>query len=68
MVIWIGNKLKKLKKFDFVNIGNHSHSHDYLINFDFKDFEKDIEKSIKIFNQKLGYNPNFFLIHLENGI
>ena len=53
-------QIKEIEKFDFVNIGNHSHSHDYLINFDFKDFEKDIEKSIKIFNQKLGYNPKFF--------
>ena len=50
----------EIAKEDFVTIGNHSHSHEYLINFSQKDFEKDIEKSIKIFNEKLGYNPIFF--------
>ena len=34
------NEIKEIEKFDFVTIGNHSHSHDYLINFSFDEFEK----------------------------
>ena len=41
-------------------IGNHSHSHEYLINYKFQDFKKDIDKSIEIFKDKLGYNPIYF--------
>ncbi len=41
-------------------IGNHSHSHEYLIDYNFQDFKKDIDKSIAIFNEKLGYNPEYF--------
>tara|TARA_B100000963_G_scaffold359875_1_gene388586 strand:+ start:3306 stop:4364 length:1059 start_codon:yes stop_codon:yes gene_type:complete len=50
----------EIAKEDFVTIGNHSHSHEYLIKFSQEDFEKDIKKSIKIFKEKLGYNPSFF--------
>ncbi len=53
-------QIKEIEKFDFVSIGNHSHSHDYLINFSFDNFKKDIEKSIQIFRENLGYNPIFF--------
>ena len=41
-------------------IGNHSHSHEYLVDLDEDEINKDIEKSIKIFKNKLGYNPIFF--------
>ncbi len=54
------NKIKNIEQYDFVTIGNHSHSHDYLVNFSFNEFERDIIKSIEIFNSKLGYNPIFF--------
>ncbi len=54
------NKIKDIEQYDFVTIGNHSHSHDYLVNFSFNEFERDIIKSIEIFNSKLGYNPIFF--------
>ncbi len=53
-------QIKEIEKYNFVSIGNHSHSHDYLINFSFDDFKKDIRKSIKIFENNLGYNPIFF--------
>ncbi len=53
-------QIKLIEKYDFVSIGNHSHSHDYLINFSFDEFEKDIKKSIEIFKNNLGYNPIFF--------
>ncbi len=50
----------KISKEDFVYIGNHSHSHEYLIKYKFEDFKKDIDQSIEIFEKKLSYNPNFF--------
>ena len=53
-------EIKEIEKYDFVTIGNHSHSHDYLVNFSYDEFKKDIEKSIKIFQDNLGYNPKFF--------
>ena len=63
----VGNKgymswsqIKEVEKESFAYIGNHSHSHDYLTKFTFQKFVEDIEKSIKIFNDKLGYNPSFF--------
>ncbi len=54
------NQIREIEKENFVFIGNHSHSHEYLTNYDFKDFKKDIDQSIKIFEDKLGYNPYFF--------
>lgn len=53
-------QIKEIEKEDFAFIGNHSHSHDYLIDFDFEDFKKDINLSIDIFSKKLGYNPIYF--------
>ncbi len=54
------DEIIRLSKEDFVVIGNHSHSHEYLIKYKFEDFKKDIDKSIEIFKRKLNYNPNFF--------
>ena len=54
------DQVKEIEKEDFAFIGNHSHSHEYLISYQFNDFKKDINQSIKIFNEKLGYNPIFF--------
>ncbi len=53
-------QIKEIERYEFVFIGNHSHSHDYLINFSFEEFKQDIKKSIEIFKTNLGYNPNFF--------
>ena len=53
-------QIKEVEKENFAFIGNHSHSHEYLLDFSFTDFKKDIDNSIKIFNEKLGYNPIFF--------
>ncbi len=50
----------EISKEDFVYIGNHSHSHEYLVKYKFEDFKKDIDQSIEIFKKKLNYNPNFF--------
>tara|TARA_B100000579_G_scaffold410818_1_gene401091 strand:- start:858 stop:1847 length:990 start_codon:yes stop_codon:yes gene_type:complete len=54
------DQIKEIEKEDFVTIGNHSHSHEYLVDLDFKNFKDDINKSIKIFKDKLGYNPIYF--------
>ena len=62
------DEIKEIEKYDFVTIGNHSHSHDYLVNFSFDEFKEDINKSIAIFKSNLGYNPIFFHTHLGNGI
>ena len=53
-------QIKEIEKKDFVYLGNHSHTHGYLVDFTFDDFKKDINKSIKIFKEKIGYNPIFF--------
>ncbi len=54
------DEIREIEKEDFVFLGNHSHSHEYLINYNFIDFKKDIDKSIKIFKKNIGYNPIFF--------
>ena len=54
------NEIKEIEKEKFAYIGNHSHSHDYLVDFNEQKFLKDIDKSIEIFKDKLGYNPIFF--------
>ena len=53
-------QIKEIEKEKFAYIGNHSHTHEYLIKFSFTDFKDDINKSIEIFNENLGYNPIFF--------
>ena len=54
------NQIKEVENEKFAFIGNHSHSHEYLINYNFENFKNDIDKSIKIFKNKIGYNPIFF--------
>ena len=54
------NQIKEIEKEEFAFIGNHSHSHEYLIDYDFNKFKKDIDLSIEIFKENIGYNPIFF--------
>ncbi len=54
------NEIIEISKEDFVFIGNHSHSHEYLVKYEFKKFREDIIKSINIFKENLGYNSKFF--------
>ena len=54
------NQIKEVEKEDFAFIGNHSHSHEYLVDYELKKFKEDIEKSITIFEKEMGYNPIFF--------
>jgi len=54
------DEIKEIEKEEFAFLGNHSHSHEYLISYDFKDFKNDIDNSIIIFKKNIGYNPIFF--------
>ena len=54
------DQIKELEKETIVYIGNHSHSHDYLVDMKNDDFIIDIDTSSSIFEKKLGYNPIFF--------
>ena len=54
------DQIKELEKENTVYIGNHSHTHDYLVNFKNDLFINDINTASAIFIKKLGYNPIFF--------
>ena len=63
----VGNKgymnweqINEVSKEDFAYIGNHSYSHDYLVDFKFEEFKIDINKAITNFKKNLGFNPIFF--------
>ena len=53
-------QIKELEKESFVHIGNHSHSHNYLVNLKYENFTNDIDTASSIFKEHLGYNPIFF--------
>ena len=54
------DQIREIAKEDFVHIGNHSHTHEYLIDRTNKEIEEDIKKSIAIFKKELGFNSPFF--------
>ena len=54
------DQIKEISKFDFVHIGNHSHSHGYLVDKSDKEIEKDIRISIKLFEDRLNHKTKFF--------
>ncbi len=54
------DQIKIIEKKSYSYIGNHSHTHEYLVDLGSKDFIKDINIANKIFVEKLGYNPIFF--------
>ena len=53
-------QIKEISEEDFVEIGNHSHTHEYLVDEKNDLIIEDIEKSILIFKKKLGRNSKFF--------
>ena len=53
-------QILELHEDENVEIGNHSHSHEYLVEESPEVIKKDIVKSIKIFEEKLGHNSEFF--------
>ncbi len=54
------DQIIELHNANHVEIGNHSHSHEYLVDESPEVIKKDIQKSIRIFKEKLGKNSNFF--------
>ena len=54
------DQIKEINKEEFVEIGNHSHTHEYLIDENNLTIKADIQKSIEIFKKKLGKNSVFF--------
>ena len=54
------DQIKELEKESIAYIGNHSHTHDYLVDLKNDVFINDINTANKIFIKKLGYNPIFF--------
>ena len=54
------NQIKELEKESTAYIGNHSHTHSYLVDLKNEEFINDINLSSSIFIDKLGYNPIFF--------
>ena len=58
------DQILELDKYEFVEIGNHSHSHEYLIDYSPKEIKMDLEKSISIFKKRLGKNSDFFFISI----
>ena len=53
-------QIKELHDDENVEIGNHSHTHEYLVEENTEDIKKDILKSIKVFEERLGKNSSFF--------
>jgi len=54
------DQIKELENESIAYIGNHSHTHDYLVDLKDNVFMDDIETANKIFIKNLGYNPIFF--------
>ena len=54
------SQILEIHNADYAEIGNHSHSHEYLVDEDPETIKSDILKSIEIFKEKLGKNSNFF--------
>ena len=54
------DQIIELHKSGNVEIGNHSHSHEYLVDENPDFIKKDILTSIEIFKKKLGKNSDFF--------
>ena len=54
------DQIKEIEKFEFVEIGHHSHSHKYLIDKTNEEFISDIEIANSLFLKNLGYIPTLF--------
>ena len=54
------DQIKEVEKETIAYIGNHSHTHGYLVDLENDDFIKDISIANQKFISNLGYNPIFF--------
>jgi peptidoglycan/xylan/chitin deacetylase (PgdA/CDA1 family) len=53
-------QIREVASSNLVTIGNHSHTHEYLIDWKDSEIKSDLETSIKIFKEELGYSPEIF--------
>ncbi len=53
-------QIKEISREKFVHIGNHSYSHDYLVDKTDDEIINDIELAIKTFKKELNYSSPFF--------
>ena len=60
------DQIKEIEKENFAYIGNHSHTHEYFINFEEKYFLTDIESSKKFLLKNLVIIQYFFHTPLVN--
>ena len=54
------DQIREISKEDYIEIGNHSHTHEYLVDEKKEIIINDIKKSKLIFKKELGKNSNFF--------
>jgi peptidoglycan/xylan/chitin deacetylase (PgdA/CDA1 family) len=54
------DQIREVNKENFVEIGNHSHTHEYLVDENKEVIISDIKQSMKIFKKELGKNSVFF--------
>lgn len=54
------DEIRHIETYEFVTIGNHSHTHEYLIDWNEEKIVADIKTSINIFKKEIGYSPNIF--------
>ena len=53
-------QIKEIESSNLATIGNHSHSHEYLIDWEDSKIKSDLKNSIKIFTKEIGYSPKVF--------
>ena len=53
-------QIKEIDESKLGTIGNHSHSHEYLIDWENEKIKSDLKNSINIFKKELGYSPKVF--------
>ena len=53
-------QIKELEREKIAYIGNHSHTHDYLVDLENDNFIEDINTASTILIKNLGYNPIFY--------
>ena len=54
------DQIREISKENFVHIGNHSHTHEYLVDETKELILEDIKKSMLIFENEMGKNSLFF--------
>ena len=54
------DQIREIEANNLVTIGNHSHSHEYLVDWKDDRIKSDLNKSIMLFEKELGYSPTIF--------